>query len=224
VWPGLIELTSVLFDKDLRINPVFEPLHVQTLIPELAVEGLVHSVQPRLSGIDVGCVDVGLRQPFQYCSGHEFRAVVGSEVLRRTVGANEPGEHIDHLPGANAACHVDGQALPGELVDYGQTLQLLSVRVSIKHEIVSPQISRARCRQRARTAARDPPSRPFSRYLQLTLPPQAMSSVGAHAVSLALQEDLDAAIAVPGILSRQLSHDDYSRRVTLDQTRLVAQC
>lgn len=56
--PHLIELTPELFDQDLRIYPVLEPLHVQTLIPEFAVEGLVHAIQPRLSRVDEGRVDV----------------------------------------------------------------------------------------------------------------------------------------------------------------------
>ena len=57
MWPHLIELTPELFDQDLRIYPVLEPLHVQALVPELAVEGLIYAVQPRLSWIDIKAFD-----------------------------------------------------------------------------------------------------------------------------------------------------------------------
>jgi hypothetical protein len=60
VWTDLVVLTPEVFDQDLRINPVFEPLHVQALVPELAVERFVHAVHPWLSRIDKGGVDVGL--------------------------------------------------------------------------------------------------------------------------------------------------------------------
>jgi hypothetical protein len=58
VWANFIELTPELFDQDLRINPVFEPLHAQALVPELAVEGFVHPVQPGLAGINERGVSV----------------------------------------------------------------------------------------------------------------------------------------------------------------------
>jgi hypothetical protein len=38
VWSNLIELTSELLDQDLRIDPIFEPLHGKAFIAELAVE------------------------------------------------------------------------------------------------------------------------------------------------------------------------------------------
>ena len=53
----LFELTSELFDQDLRIDPVLEPLHAEALVTELAVEALVRSVLPGLAWIDVGSVN-----------------------------------------------------------------------------------------------------------------------------------------------------------------------
>ena len=37
----LVELTPEVFDQDLRINPILEPLHIQALVSELAVEGFI---------------------------------------------------------------------------------------------------------------------------------------------------------------------------------------
>ena len=54
----LVEVPSPGLDHDLRINSVAKPLHRQALVAELAVEGLVHAVLPRLSRIDRRSVDV----------------------------------------------------------------------------------------------------------------------------------------------------------------------
>ena len=45
----LVVVMPIVFDSDLRIDSVPEPLHAQALVRELAVERLVESVLPRLS-------------------------------------------------------------------------------------------------------------------------------------------------------------------------------
>jgi len=72
-------MTPELFDYDLRIDSISEPLHRQTLISELTVEGFVAAVLPGLSRIDTGGVDAGLQQPAQYRSGDELRTVLRLE-------------------------------------------------------------------------------------------------------------------------------------------------
>src|SRR6185437_2701625 len=209
--PHLIELTPELLDQNLRIYAVLEPLHVKALVPELAVEGLVHAVQPRFSWVDERRVDVGLCQPLQDRPGDEFRAIVTPQVSRRSVHAHQLGEYLD------------GQTLARVLINHRQTLKLLTIGTGIEDEIICPQISRARCRQRARAAVRNPSSRPLSRHLQTTLAPQAVSSIGAHPMSTTLQEDLDTAIAIRGILGGQFLHHRHHRRIAADQPRLVVQ-
>src|SRR6185437_8311952 len=189
-----------LLDQDLRIYPVLEPLHVQTLVPEFAVEGLVHAIQPRLSWIDERRVDVQRREPLEDRPGDEFRAIITPEVSGRSVHAHQLGENLDDPRGADAAGDIDGQTLSRILIDHRQALQLLTIGTGIEHEIICPQISRACCRQRARAARRNTSPRPPSRDLQTTLAPQPVSSIGAHPVSSTLQEDLDAPIARAGSL------------------------
>ena len=46
----LFELTSELFDQDLRIDPVLEPLHAQAFVPELPVETLIRAVMRTADG------------------------------------------------------------------------------------------------------------------------------------------------------------------------------
>lgn len=76
MWSNLVELPPELFDQDLRIDSVLEPLHAKTLVSELAVEALVRAVLPGLAWIDVRGVDVGFGDPPQDRSGDELRAIV----------------------------------------------------------------------------------------------------------------------------------------------------
>ena len=68
---NLVVLTPELLDQNLRIDPILEPLHAQTLVAELAVERFVRAVLPRLARIDVGGVDVRDAEP-QLLAGLEF--------------------------------------------------------------------------------------------------------------------------------------------------------
>lgn len=113
MWTDLVVLTPKLLDQHLRIDPVLEPLHAQALVSELAIEGFVRAVLPRLAGVDVRGIDVRFRQPAQDRSGDELWAIVGSEVPRSAMRAHEPRENLDDATRADAAGHVDGQALTG---------------------------------------------------------------------------------------------------------------
>ena len=77
--------------------------------------------------------------------GHELRAVVGSQIRRRAVNADKLREHLDDPAGADAAGDIDRQALPRELIDHRQALQLLAVGAGVEHEVVGPDLIRARC-------------------------------------------------------------------------------
>ena len=73
VRSNLVVLTPELLDRDLRIDSVSEPLHAQALVAELAVEGLIVAVLPRLTGGAMCAVPIfALRS--QADAGLEFRA------------------------------------------------------------------------------------------------------------------------------------------------------
>ena len=72
----LVVLTPELLDQDLRINPVLEPLHTQTLVAELAVKRLVRAVLPGFSRIDKRRVDVLACEPAQNGTRDKLRPVV----------------------------------------------------------------------------------------------------------------------------------------------------
>jgi hypothetical protein len=90
--PDLVVVLTPVLDHDLRIDSIAKPLHRQALIAELAVEGLVRAVLPRLAWIDERRFDVLVSEPAQDRAGQELRAVVGSQMSRSSMHADEgPG-------------------------------------------------------------------------------------------------------------------------------------
>src|SRR5450755_3317389 len=154
----------------------------------------------------MGGVDVCLRQPLQNGFGHELWAIVGSHVLRAARNADQLAQHLDDSAGADAAGHVDRQALMRKLINDRQTLQLLPVGAGIEDEIVRPYLAHGGWRQWPRTRTSYTPPCPLFRHLQLVQPPEPMGPIGAHPMSASLHKDLDAPISVPRVLSRELVH------------------
>lgn len=89
-----------------------------------------------------------------------------------------------------------GKALPGGLVDDGQAFELLAIGTRVEDEVVGPDEVRTDDWQRTWPAAGDPPPRTAARQLQTGLAPQAMRAMPAELMSLALQADADAPIAI----------------------------
>src|SRR5258708_19015911 len=191
---GLGVLRPELLDHNLRIDSISKPLHTQALIAELAVERFIIPVLPGLARIDVRSVDVRLQKPTQYCPGDELRSVVGSQVLRAAVNANQFTQYLDDPAGADAPGHVDRKALARELIDHGEALELLTIGAGVEYKVIRPYLThRHRC-QRPRARGRYTPAWPLFRNLQLMQPPEPVSSIRAHGVTAAHQEDLDAPV------------------------------
>jgi hypothetical protein len=167
------------FDQDLGLGTSAESLEVQAFVAELAVERLVGTVLPGLARIDQGGVDSIVGYPLQESVADELRAVVGAQVGRRAVQADQARKNVNHAPRADAAGDIDGQAFVGKFIDDGQAFHLLPVRAGIKDEVVGPDVVCRRGRQWTRTGRR-PPARTFAGQLQLRPAPQAFGPAGAH--------------------------------------------
>jgi len=135
---NLVVMLTPAFDDDLRIDSVSEPLHRETLVAELTVEGFIGSVLPRLAGLDEGSIDILFGEPSEDRLGDELRSMVRSKYLRCAVNADELRENFDHAGRSNSACNIDRQTFSGVLVDHRQTLQLLPVGTGIEHEVIRP--------------------------------------------------------------------------------------
>ena len=108
-------------------------------------------------------LDARFGEPLQDRVAHELRTVVRAQEGRRAVRADQARQHVDHSARADAAGHVDRQALVGEFVDHRQTLELLAVGAGIEHEVVGPDVIGGPRRQRARPTGGNAPARTFAR-------------------------------------------------------------
>src|SRR5699024_7704619 len=120
--------------------------------------------------------------------------------LRSAVHADQLRQHLDDTTGADRPGHVDGKALTGELVDDGQTLDLLAVGAGVEDEVVGPDLPGARRRLGPRSAVGDALAASLPRHLQTGFAPQPPGPVDTHLVSLTFEKDMDAAVAVTRIL------------------------
>src|SRR6476620_11180259 len=109
-------------DADLRVGAIAEPLQREMLVAQLAVEGFVGAVLPRLSGVDERRLDLGALEPSENRPRHELGSVVGTEVAQRPVDTDELHQHFDDPSAPNAAGDIDRETLARELVDDRQAL------------------------------------------------------------------------------------------------------
>ena len=64
MWTHRVEVPPPRFDNHLGLAAAAEPLDAEAFVTELAVEGLVGAVLPRLAGIDDGGLNV---RPVSHC-------------------------------------------------------------------------------------------------------------------------------------------------------------
>ena len=133
MWTNVIEVTAPMFDDDAGFDAVAKPLDGQTFVSELAIEAFIGAVLPGFAGIDERGFDVRVGEPLEKCVADEFRTIVRAQVARRPVRGDQTRENFDDATRADGARHIDGQALPGKLVDHGQAFELLSVGSAVTH-------------------------------------------------------------------------------------------
>ena len=95
---------------------VHEPVLVQALIAQLAVEGFVGAILPGASGIDVRRADVRLLEPVEDRMTDELGTVVRSQEGGRTMKRNQLGQYVDDTSGSDAACYIDRQGVNGTVI------------------------------------------------------------------------------------------------------------
>ena len=95
MWPDRVVVLPPIFNHDPGLNPVAEPLHGQTFIPEFAVEAFRRPVLPGFTRIDQGRFNALVDDPFQERHADEFRTVIASQVARRTPHTDQLGQHLN---------------------------------------------------------------------------------------------------------------------------------
>src|SRR5882724_5419290 len=100
-----------------------EPVGVQTLIAESAVEALDEGVVDRLSRTAEMKIDSVGVSPLSEGIRNELRAVVDRDGARITVLRSEMGKRPNHSWAADASFHDDCGRSPGERVDERQNTE-----------------------------------------------------------------------------------------------------
>ena len=223
MWPDGVVVTAPGFDDDSGLSAGAKPLHREALVAQLAVEALIRAVLPRLAGFDVRRVDLGVGDPLQDGARYELRPIVRSNDLRCAMPADQTAQHFDDPHGANGAGHIDGQALPGVLVDDRQALEFLAVGTGVEDEIIGPDlVAHAGC-QWPGTSSRHALHRPLAGHLEAGHTPEPVAALDAHRMTFSGKEYLDAPVAVARVLGSQLAHSCNGWGISLLQNRLVPQ-
>src|SRR6185436_2169742 len=176
-------------DDHLRLGARAEPFEAQALVAELAVEALRDAIVPGLAGLDQRGSDTLSDNPRQECLRHELRTIVAAQESRCAAFADQARQHFDDARRADATVHLDRQPLLGELVGYGQALELLTIGATVKHKVVGPHLVRRRWRLRPRAGRSHALARPFARHLQARRLPEPIRPPHAHAMPVATEKD-----------------------------------
>ena len=137
MWPYFVVVATPHLDDRSRLDAIAKPLRLEALRAKRAVEALVHSVLPWLARLDEGRVDALVVRPAQKRFRDELRPVVAADIARSAALADEAREHVDDAPRANAAGHVDREALARPLVDDREALDLSAVRARVEGKSIA---------------------------------------------------------------------------------------
>jgi hypothetical protein len=108
-----------------------EDLQSQALVTKSAVEAIGEAVLPGATGLDVERQDADAIEQSSKLVGNEVRTVVAADVLRHAAHGEELREGIDHVGARDPAIGLQHQALPRELIDHREPLDLAATRGAI---------------------------------------------------------------------------------------------
>ena len=117
VGPLLVVEADPVGDDDPSFGERIELLAVEALVTEAGVKGFDVAVLPGRAGVDVKRADASVGQAVPDSTGDKLGAVVGADMLRRSVGFDGLREDSYNVVSADAAGDVMGDALLRVLVD-----------------------------------------------------------------------------------------------------------
>ncbi len=98
---NLIVVIPPVLNHDPGFDAIAEPFHGQAFIPELAVEAFVGPVLPWLTRINEDGFDLLFHRPFQQRRADKLRSIVGSDVTRCAMQADESPQYLNHSGAAD---------------------------------------------------------------------------------------------------------------------------
>lgn len=212
VGPEVVVLLTPVSDQDLRLKQGGKAFTVKEFVSELAVERLYVTVFPGTSRLDKERLDCQASEPVLDGLGTELRAVVRTDVLRRTPTDKEFAEGLEHVGGVELPVDDDSQTLPGVLVDYGKHPKCSSFGGSIGDEVIRPDmVGMFRSEADARAVIQPQPFsfRLLGGHFKAFLTPDPLDPLTVHPPACAFEQGRDPAVAVASVLGRQL--DDGNR-------------
>lgn len=123
-----VVLDSPVLDDPPGLGHGDEPVLVQALVAEFAVEALDVGVLDRLARTDKRQLHTLLERPGIQRLALEVRTVAHCDRLRQSAGLGEPLEHPHRPSSRQRGIDLDGQTFPRTVVHDHQAPQLASIR------------------------------------------------------------------------------------------------
>lgn len=140
VWANLVVVAPPVGDDLPGLGQRGEPVLIEALVPELAVEAVDVAVLHGFARLDQQVLDAMSLCPGNKGPAGELGAVVGPHGPWVAAKAGGLVEHPDHVGPANAVVDRDIHALVGEVIGHGQALEPSSVCPGIAHEVHAPDL------------------------------------------------------------------------------------
>ena len=135
VGPYLVVVDAPLADDHPGLRERLEPVLVQALVAELAVEALDVAVLHGPPGLDQDMADTVLVRPGHEGSAGEFRAVVGANGQRVAPKARRLIQHARDVLARDTEVHADLNALMAEIVGYRQAFDATPAGQTVADEV-----------------------------------------------------------------------------------------
>lgn len=138
MWPLGVVLDAPALDDLSGLVHRDEPMLVQALVPELAVErfdvGVLHGLARANEGEhDVICVGPGIQH-----LAFELRAMINSDRLGQPADIGQAFEHRDDTRAGNRGVDLQGQAFAGAVIDDRETAQASTIGQAVGDEVHRP--------------------------------------------------------------------------------------
>ena len=106
--PYRVVVLSPAVDERLRLLQCAEDFSAQKLVAELSAKGLVVSVLPGAAWFDEQRLHADPAEPGSDDFGRELRAVIGTDVIRRSSIREQIGQEMENVVGPESPGHQDG--------------------------------------------------------------------------------------------------------------------
>src|SRR6266446_7761259 len=202
VRPNRIVVQAPGFDDLACVSQAEEPVLVETLVAEPAVETLDVGILIRLARLDEVQPDALGVGPCIEGPADELGSIVRDEHRRARARLDEPLEHLDHSPAADRRVHFDRQTGPREVIHHRQKPDAAAVFQGVQQEVERPALVDPRRPRQRRPAGDAAPAAP-SAYREAVVAIQAVDPLEIQAIALPSEQDIEPAIAKAAALGRQ---------------------